>query len=79
MWLNYNEQLTLFIKSIDKIVSRFKVEESPSVQGLQYSEKDLLVRERVTSRTEMLSVIEPFTDGNNAPMPHSANIILLLG
>ena len=37
------------------------------------SEEDLFVRERVPSRTEMPSVIEPGTNGNHAPIGQSHN------
>ena len=44
------------IKAREQIVGRVKGSESPYVQGNQYSEEDLVVRERVTSRTEIPSV-----------------------
>ena len=47
-----NESLTRFKKSREKIVGRVKVSESPSVQGTQLSEEDLVVRESVPSSTE---------------------------
>ena len=50
-WLTVNDQLTRFSKAREKIVRRFKVTESPSVQGPQSSEEDLVVRESVPSRT----------------------------
>ena len=37
-WLTFDEQLTRFIKSREKIVGRVKGTESPSVQGPQSSE-----------------------------------------
>ena len=49
-WLTANDQLTRFIKSREKIVGRVKGAESPSVQGNQSSEKDIVLRERVTIR-----------------------------
>ena len=55
-WLTANEQLTCFSKAREQIVGRVKGTESPSVQGPQYSEEDLVVRERVPSRTERTSV-----------------------
>ena len=61
-----NEQLTRFSKAREQIVGRFKVTESSSVHGPQYSEEDLVLRERVPSRTERPSVIEPGTNGNHA-------------
>ena len=51
-WLTANEQLTRFSKAREKIVGRVKGTESPSFQGPQLSEEDLVVRERVPSRTE---------------------------
>ena len=52
-WLTVDEQLTRFRKSREKIVGRFKGTESPSVKGPQSSEEDLVVKERVPSRTEI--------------------------
>ena len=43
-WLTANDQLTRFSKDREKIVGRVKVTESPSVQGPQFFEKDLVVR-----------------------------------
>ena len=43
-WLTADEQLTRFSKAIEQIVGRFKGTESPSVQGPQSSEEDLVVR-----------------------------------
>ena len=45
----------------------------PSVQGPQYSEEDLVVRERVPIRTEIPSVREPGTNGNHAPIGQAQN------
>ena len=56
-WLTGNERLISFIKPREKIVGRVKGEELPSVQGPQYYEEDLFVRERVTKRTMRTSVI----------------------
>ena len=70
-WLTSDEQLTRFRKSRDQIVGRVKGTESPSVQGTQYSEEDLVVRERFPSRTERPSVREPDTNGNRAPIGQS--------
>ena len=67
-WLTADEQLTRFSKHREQIVGRFKVTESPSVQGPKSSEEDLVVRERFPSRTERLSVIEPGTNGKHAPI-----------
>ena len=53
-WLTDDEKLTRFIKSREQIVGRVKVTESPSVQGAQSSEEDLVVRDRVTIGTERL-------------------------
>ena len=55
-WLNADEQLTRFRKAREKIVGRVKGSESPSVQVPQSFEDDLVIRERVPSRTERLSV-----------------------
>ena len=67
-WLTADEQLTCFIKSREQIVGRFKGTESPSVRGPQSSKEDLVVRERVPSRTERPSVREPGTNVNHAPI-----------
>ena len=50
-WLTADEQLTRFRKARDQIVWRVIGTELPSVQGPQYSEEDLVVRERVPIRT----------------------------
>ena len=55
-WLTVDEKSTSFSKAREKIIRRVKVSESPYVQGLQSSEEDLVVRERVPSRTEIPSV-----------------------
>ena len=55
-WLADDEHLIRFSKARDKIVGRVKGSESPSVQGPQSSEEDVVVRERVPSRTERPSV-----------------------
>ena len=55
-WLTVDDQLTCFSKSREQIVGRVKGIESPSVQEPQSSEEDLVVRERVPSRTERPSV-----------------------
>ena len=52
-WLTDDDQLTRFSKAREQIVGRVKETELPSVHGPQYYEEDLVVRERVTSRTEM--------------------------
>ena len=51
-WLTANEQLTRFRKAKEKNVGRFKGAELPSVKVPQSSEEDLVLRERVTRRTE---------------------------
>ena len=43
-WLNVDEQLTRFSRAREQILGRVKGTESPSVQGPQYSEEDLVVR-----------------------------------
>ena len=67
-WLTADEQLTRFSKAREQIVGRVKVTESPSVQGPQYYEEDLVVRERVPSRTEIPSVREPGINRNHEPI-----------
>ena len=67
-WLTTNDQLTCFSKAREKIVGRVKGSESPSVQGPQSSEEDLVVRYRVPIRTERPSGREPVTNGNHAPI-----------
>ena len=67
-WLTADEQLTRSSKAREKIVGRVKGTESPSVQGTQSSEEDLVVRERVPSWTEIPSVREPGTNRNHAPI-----------
>ena len=67
------ERLTKFIKSREKIVVRIKGAESSSVQGPQYYEECLFVRERVSRRTERISVREPGKDGNHAPIGQAQN------
>ena len=52
-WLTADEQLTRFRKAREKILGRVKGIESPSVQGPQSSEEELVLRERVPSRTEI--------------------------
>ena len=68
-----DEKLTRFRKAREKIVGRFKGTESPSVQGHQSYEEDLVVRERVPSRTDIPSVREPGTNGNHAPIGQAQN------
>ena len=72
-WLTANEQLTRFIKAREQIVRRVRGSESPSVQGPQSSEEDLVVWERVPIRTARTSVIEPVTNGNHAPIGKAQN------
>ena len=72
-WLTADEQLTRFSKAREQILGRAKGTESPSVQGPQSSEEDLIVRDRVPSRTEMPSVREPGTNGNHAPIGQAQN------
>ena len=71
--MNADEQLTRFRKAREKIIGRVKGTESPSVQGPQYYEEDLVVRERVPSSTERPSVREPCTNGNHATIVQSHN------
>ena len=72
-WLNADEQLISFRKAREQIVGGVKGTESPSVQGHQYSEEDLVVRERVPSRTDIPSVREPGTNMNHAPIGQAQN------
>ena len=67
-WLTADEQLTRFRKDREKIVGRVKGKESPSVQRPQSYEEDLVVRERVPSRTEIPSVREPGINGDHEPI-----------
>ena len=72
-WLTADEQLTRSRKTREQILGRFKGTESPSVQGPQSFEEDLVVRERVPSRTEITSVREPGTNGNHVPIGQAQN------
>ena len=72
-WLTADEQLTRFIKAGDQILGRVKGSQLSSVQGPQYSEEDLVVRERVPSSTDRPSVREPGTNGNHAPIGQAQN------
>ena len=68
-----NDQLTSFSIAREKIVGRVKGSESPSFQVTQSYEEDLIVREKVPSRTERPSVREPGTNGKNAPICQAHN------
>ena len=72
-WLTADDQLTRFSKARDQIVGRFKGTESPSIQGPQSSEEDLVVRESVLSRTDRPSVRELGTNGNHAIIVQALN------
>ena len=72
-WLTADERLTCFIKSRQQVVVRVKGSELLSVQGPQYSEKDLVVRKSLPSSTERPTVIEPGTNGNHAPIGQAQN------
>ena len=72
-WFTADEHLTRFSKARDKIVGRVKGSESPSVQGHQYYEEDLVVRERIPSSTVRPSVREPGTNVNHAPIGQAQN------
>ena len=72
-WLNADGQLTRFRKAREQIVGRVKGTKSPSVQGPQSSEEELVVRERVPSRTEIPSVREPGINGNHEPIGKAQN------
>ena len=71
--MTVDEKLTRFRKSREKIVGRVKGSESPYVQGPQYIEEDLVIRDRDPIRTERPSVREPGTYGNHAPMGQAQN------
>ena len=72
-WLTADKQITRFSKAREQIVGRVKGTESTSVQELQYSEEDLVVRERFPSRTEIPPVIKPANNGNHAPIGKAQN------
>ena len=72
-WLNIYERLTRIIKAREEIVGRFKGAELPSFQGTQYYEEDLVVRDRVPSRTERPLVRETDTNGNHVPIGQAQN------
>ena len=72
-WLTADEQLTCFSKASEQIVGRVKGIESPSVQGPQYYEEYLVLREMVPISTEMPSCREPGTNGNHAPIGQAQN------
>ena len=55
-WLTAEDHLTCFSKARDQIVGRVKGTQSLYFQGPHSSEEDLVVRERVPSRTEILIV-----------------------
>ena len=73
-WLTANEWLTSFRRDRELVVVRFKVSEFPSVKGPQYYEEDLVVRERVPSRTEMPSSNEPGIYGDHIPIGPERNV-----
>ena len=72
-WLTVDDQLPRFSKAREQFVGRVKGTESPSVQGPQSSEEDLVVRERVPSKTDMPSVREPGTNGNHTTIGQAQN------
>ena len=72
-WFTSDDKLTRSIKAREKNVGRFKGTESLSVQGTQYYEEDLVVRERFPSRSDIPSVREPGTNGNYAPIGQAHN------
>ena len=73
-WLTDNDWLTRFSKAREKIVGKVKGTEPPSVQGTQYSEEVLVLREMVPIRTERISLREPVTGGNHAPIGKSHKV-----
>ena len=50
-WLTANDWLTYFIKDRYSSIRRFKGAELPSVEGPYYSEEEVFLGGRVTSRT----------------------------
>ena len=68
-----DERLTSFSKYREKIVGRVKGADSPSVQGPQSSEEDLVLGEMVPSSTERLSFRETGADGNHSPFGQAKN------
>ena len=71
--LTDDDQLTCFIKDIERIVGRVKGEVSPYVQGHQYYEEELFVRERVPNRTAIPPARVPGTSGNHSPIVQAHN------
>ena len=67
-WLIADKQLTRFRKYGDWILGRVKISELKSVQGPKYSEKDLVLKEEDSKRTERLSVTESITNRNHVPV-----------
>ena len=64
-WLTADERLTHSSKYRERIVGSFKGEELTSVQGPQYSEEYLVVRESSSSSTKRPPVSESITNRNN--------------
>ena len=77
-WLNADEELTRFRKARDQIVGRVKGSESTYVQGPQSSEEDLVVRERVPSRTEIPQSENLELMGNMNPLIKHRTVVLVL-
>ena len=50
-WLTADKRLTGFRKYIEQIIGRVKGAESIYVQGCKSYEEEIVIRERVTSRT----------------------------
>ena len=71
--LTADDQLTRFSKARKQILGRVKGSELTYVQGPQSPEEDIVLSERVPSRTERPSVREPGTNGNHAPIGQSHN------
>ena len=67
-WLNFYEKLTSFNKASERIVWRVKGADLESVQGDQFSEEYIVLRERVTSKNDRPSISETSTYGNHAPV-----------
>ena len=68
-----NEEIIRFSKSREHIIGRVKRSELSSIQGTQYSEEELVVRERFPISTDSLPVREPGTNGNHAPISQAQN------
>ena len=64
-WLTADERLAHFSKARDRILRRAKVAKSPSIQGPQSSEGDLVVLKKDPIRTDMSLVSKSSTNRNH--------------